>query len=64
MKEPLFPRHTVTLLQYIGIGLISGAISHGFFSGFRSLVTAAIGIVVFVVGLAYERNLTGGKVDM
>ncbi len=64
MKEPLFPRHTATLLQYIGIGLISGAISHGFFSGFRSLVTALIGIIVFVVGLAYERNLSGSKVDM
>lgn len=64
MKESLFPRHTATLLQYIGIGLISGAISHGFFSGFRSLVTAVIGVVVFVVGLAYERNLSGSKIDM
>ena len=64
MKEPLFPRHTATLLQYIGIGLISGAISHGFFSGFRSLVTAVIGIIIFVVGLAYERRLSGSKVDM
>lgn len=64
MKEPLFPRHTATMLQYIGIGLISGAISHWFFSGFRSLVTAVIGVVVFVVGLAYERNLSGSKIDM
>jgi hypothetical protein len=64
MKESLFPRHTATLLQYIGIGLISGAISHGFFSGFRSLATAVIGIIVFVVGLAYERKLLGSKVDM
>lgn len=64
MKEPLFPRHTATTLQYIGIGLISGAISHWFFSGFRSLVTAVIGVVVFVVGLAYERNLSGSKIDM
>ncbi len=62
--KPLFPRHTATLLQYIGIGLISGAISHGFFSGFRSLVTAVIGIIVFVVGLAYERRLSGSNVDM
>lgn len=64
MKNTLFPRHTATLLQYIGIGLISGAISHGFFSGFRSLVTAAIGIVVFVIGLAYESKLSGSKIDM
>jgi uncharacterized protein (DUF305 family) len=28
------------------------------------MVTAAIGIIVFVVGLAYERNLSGSKVDM
>lgn len=64
MKDSLFPRHTATLLQYIGIGLISGAISHGFFSGFRSLITAVIGIIVFVVGLAYERRLSGSQVDM
>ncbi len=64
MKEPLFPRHTATLLQYIGIGLISGAISHGFFSGFRSLVTAVIGVIVFVFGLVYERHLSGSKIDM
>lgn len=64
MKDSLFPRHTASLLQYIGIGLISGAISHGFFSGFRSLVTAIIGVIVFVLGLAYERHLTGSKIDM
>lgn len=64
MKQSLFRGHTATLLQYIGIGLISGAISHGFFSGFRSLVTAIIGIIVFVVGLTYERHLSGSKIDM
>lgn len=64
MKESLFPRHTATLLQYIGIGLISGAISHGFFSGFRSLITALLGIIVFVFGLWYERNLTSGKINI
>ncbi len=64
MKQPLFSRHTAVILQYIGIGLISGAISHGFFSGFRSLITAVIGIIVFVIGLLYERNLSGSKIDM
>jgi ABC-type enterochelin transport system permease subunit len=64
MKNPLFPSHTATLLQYIGIGLISGAISHGFFSGFRSFITAVIGIIIFVIGLMYERHLAGSKVDM
>jgi len=64
MKEPLFPLHTATLLQYIGIGLISGAISHGFFSGFRSFITAVIGIIIFVIGLMYERRLAGSKIDI
>lgn len=64
MKQSLFRSHTATLLQYIGIGLISGAISHGFFSGFRSLVTAVIGVGVFVIWLTYERYLVGSKVDL
>ena len=38
------------LLKYSGISFISGAVNHGFFSGTRSLWTAAIGIVLFVLG--------------
>ena len=38
------------LLKYSGISFISGAVNHGFFSGERSLWTAAAGIVLFVAG--------------
>lgn len=43
-------QHSAMLLKYSGISFISGAVNHGFFSGERSLWTAAIGIVLFVVG--------------
>ncbi len=59
MKTSLFSLHTATVLQYIGIGLISGSISHGFFSGFRSFITALIGIIVFISGLYLERKILG-----
>jgi len=44
------------LLKYSGISFISGAVNHGFFSGERSLWTAAIGIVLFVVGAWMEHR--------
>jgi len=44
------------LLHYSGISFISGAINHGFFSGQRSLATAAFGIVLFVLGSWLERR--------
>jgi len=50
--------HGAMLLKYSGISFISGAVNHGFFSGERSLWTAAIGIVLFVVGAAMEHRLT------
>ena len=43
-------QHGAMLLKYSGISFISGAVNHGFFSGERSLWTAAIGIVLFVLG--------------
>lgn len=64
MKNILFPRHTATLLQYIGIGLISGSISHGFFSGMRSLVTAVVGVTLFTLGLYYENLVLHKKSDI
>jgi uncharacterized protein (DUF305 family) len=42
-------QHFITVLSYIGIGFISGAISHWFFSGTRSLIMAALGILLFLV---------------
>ncbi len=46
------------LLKYSGISFISGAVNHGFFSGERSLWTAAAGMVLFVVGAVMEHRLT------
>lgn len=43
-------QHGAMLLKYSGISFISGSVNHGFFSGERSLWTAAIGIVLFVLG--------------
>ena len=48
--------HTTMLLKYSGISFISGAVNHGFFSGTRSLWTAAMGIVLFVLGAWLEHR--------
>jgi len=50
--------HGAMLLKYSGISFISGAVNHGFFSGERSLWTAAIGISLFVLGALLEHRLT------
>lgn len=44
------------LLKYSGISFISGAVNHGFFSGERSLWTAAVGMVLFVLGAWLEHR--------
>lgn len=49
-------QHAAMLLKYSGISFISGAVNHGFFSGERSLWTAAIGIVLFVFGAWLEHR--------
>ena len=49
-------QHSAMLLKYSGISFISGAVNHGFFSGERSLWTAAVGIVLFVVGAWMEHR--------
>lgn len=51
------------LLKYAGISFISGAVNHGFFSGSRSVWTAAIGIVLFVLGAWLEHRLTDSASD-
>lgn len=51
------------LLKYSGISFISGAVNHGFFSGARSLWTAAIGIVLFVLGAWIEHRLTDSSAE-
>ena len=51
------------LLKYSGISFISGAVNHGFFSGERSLWTAAIGMVLFVIGATMEHLFTQPEKD-
>lgn len=48
--------HSATLIKYAGISFISGAVNHGFFSGSRSLWTAAAGVVMFVLGTWLEHH--------
>jgi len=55
--------HGAMLLKYSGISFISGAVNHGFFSGERSLWTAAIGIVLFVLGAALEHRLSDSQAE-
>ena len=46
--------HFSMLIKYIGISFITWAISHGAFSGTRSLITATFGIFCFVLGTFLE----------
>ncbi len=59
-------QHGVMLLKYAGISFISGAVNHGFFTGARSLWTAAIGIVLFVTGawMEHRSNHAPSKQDL
>ena len=57
-----FPyHHGAMLLKYSGISFIAGAVNHGFFSGERSLWTAAAGIVLFVLGAVMEHRISENK---
>jgi uncharacterized cupredoxin-like copper-binding protein len=47
-------QHAATLLKYGGISFIAGAVNHGFFSETRSLWTAAIGVLIYLLGSALE----------
>ena len=49
--------HLSMLIKYIGISFITGAISHGAFSGTRSVLTGIFGIVFFVIGTMMEKNI-------
>ena len=48
-------RHLATLSKYAGISFIAGAVNHGMFSEQRSLITAALGVLFFLIG-AYVEN--------
>ena len=56
--------HGAMLLKYAGISFISGAVNHGFFSEQRSIWTAAIGIVLFVLGAWMEHRLRDPQADL
>ncbi len=47
--------HVGALCKYNGISFVAGAVTHGFFSESRSLVTAAIGVVLYLAGGALEK---------
>ena len=63
MTSSFQQHHGAMLLKYSGISFISGAVNHGFFSGTRSLWTAAIGIVLFVLGAWLEHRLNADSND-
>lgn len=42
-------QHLISLLGYLWIGFVGGSISHGFFSGTRSIIMAILGIVMFII---------------
>ena len=46
--------HTSTLFKYTGISFIAGSVTHGAFTGQRSIITAIIGVVFFVIGTVLE----------
>ena len=48
-------QHLSSLSKYAGIGFIAGAVNHGMFSEQRSLVTAGMGVLFFLIG-AYVEN--------
>jgi len=54
-------RHLATLSKYAGIGFIAGAVNHGMFSEQRSVITAALGVIFFLIGAYLENRSTGGE---
>lgn len=50
--------HFTTLIKYIGISFITGAISHGAFSGTRSLLIGTLGVFCFIVWTLLEEDTT------
>lgn len=61
MTDSLGRQHAILLLKYSGISFISGAVNHGFFSGERSLWTAATGMLLFVLGAGWEHRRSGDE---
>jgi len=53
--------HLATLSKYAGISFIAGAVNHGVFSEQRSLVTAGMGVLFFLMGAYAENRSQGGE---
>ncbi|WP_020395012.1 cupredoxin domain-containing protein [Thiolinea disciformis] len=51
-------KHLAMVFKYAGISFIAGSVSHGVFSGSRSLLTAGLGIIAFVIGTVLEYRYT------
>ncbi len=56
-------QHLSMIFKYIGISFVAGAVSHGVFSGSRSLFTAGLGVIMFLIGqwIEYRQTGNGGK---
>lgn len=63
MTSTFQQHHGAMLLKYSGISFISGAVNHGFFSGERSLWTALVGMVLFVLGAWLEHRWQPADAD-
>ncbi len=53
--------HVSSLLKYMGVSFIAGAVAHGAFSEARSVVTAAIGIGGYMIGAYLQSRNDGGE---
>ena len=49
--------HVATLFRYMGTSFVAGAVAHGAFSEARSLGTAFIGVVAYVIGSVMQARL-------
>lgn len=52
-------QHIAMALKYGGISFIAGSVSHGVFSGQRSLITAGLGLIAFMLGMWLENKDKG-----
>ena len=54
-------QHLTTLSKYAGISFIAGAVNHGMFSEQRSLITAGLGVLFFLIGAYVENRSNVGE---
>lgn len=49
-------KHFISLLSYVGIGLLAAGISYGFFNSKASIVFTVVGFVLFVVAQMFKKD--------